>query len=804
MSSDIKEMPSNPMVRDQYIPEKFKYLGLKNTQRRIDGQRKAGGAAVYTRDIILPGMLYARFYMSPYPNAKILKMDTSKAEAMPGVRAVLRYDDPEIKGKIIPTLQGGEEMVVAGSAYYHGQPMGAVVVATSAQIADEALQTIEIEWEQRAFNLDPQKALAPDAPLSRPEWRPDGNLMPLFFQPTNVFGFGDVEKGLAEADKVIEFTARRRYHGCPDAEPVSGVVKWEEDCAELWVHSQHPYEHKWMMNQWFDMPMAKVKINSPFNGGMFGGFNWIDYSLVPTYIAALMAKRLQRPVKWQFDRKEAFMFGSLDAMETDFTVGFKEDGTITAVKMKSLFENLSYEPGLHLLENTKIPNVESETNVAQVNKGPTHAIRCEQLPPSFVMTHVFNHVAAELGMDPTKLAIINDGADGEGIEVLNKHKEELGFPVRDSLQECLAAGKKAINWDANYHAPGARKLPNGRYHGMGLMWDHEWEDNRGAAAAALMIQQDGTVSIIALRADVGVNAESTYCAIVAEELGMRYEDVHFRQNDDVHLPLMTPDGSCNLTTNGYVMKKIAKKAKQKLLELAVTKVDALDREFEAAFPGFKPEDLDVDDSFVFVKADPSNRKSVADVVRDLRGSHSMKHPYGAIQNTTHDPIYVWAWHRQGALGKEPGRHRMCRQVHFCEVEVDVETGEVDVTRVVNVNDVGKALCPEGVEGQQYGGTYMGIGRNMSEEHIWDPTTGVLLNANLIDYKFATLLDVGPIDTIIVETGMGLGPYGSVGIGEDVANDTTYLVHGAVYNAIGKWVDDGPITPDKVLNALNKA
>ena len=106
----------------------------------------------------------------------------------------------------------------------------------------------------------------------------------------------------------------------------------------------------------------------------------IDYSLVPTYIAALMAKRLQRPVKWQFDRKEAFMFGSLDAMETDFTVGFKKDGTITAVKMKSLFENLSYEPGLHLLENTKIPNVESETNVAQVNKGPTHAIRCEQLP----------------------------------------------------------------------------------------------------------------------------------------------------------------------------------------------------------------------------------------------------------------------------------------------------------------------------------------------------------------------------------------------------------------------------------------
>jgi xanthine dehydrogenase molybdenum-binding subunit len=124
--------------------------------------------------------------------------------------------------------------------------------------------------------------------------------------------------------------------------------------------------------------------------------------------------------------------------------------------------------------------------------------------------------------------------------------------------------------------------------------------------------------------------------------------------------------------------------------------------------------------------------------------------------------------------------------------------------VVNVNDVGKALSPETVEGQQYGGTYMGVGRNRSEEYIWDPKTGVLLNGNLVDYKMASMLDVGPIETLIVETGMGLGPYGSVGVGEDVANDTTYLLHGAIYNAIGQWVDDGPCTPDKVLKALGKS
>jgi len=223
-----------------------------------------------------------------------------------------------------------------------------------------------------------------------------------------------------------------------------------------------------------------------------------------------------------------------------------------------------------------------------------------------------------------------------------------------------------------------------------------------------------------------------------------------------------------------------------------------------AFPNMKPEDLDINDSVIYAKENPSIKKTVAEVVKDVRGSFVQKHEYGAIQNTTHEPIYVWAYHRQGRLGKEPGRQRLCRQAHFCEVEVDPETGEVEVIKVVNVNDVGKAMSPETVEGQQYGGTYMGVGRNRSEEYIWDTQTGVLLNGNLIDYKFSSMLDVGPIETIIVETGMGLGPYGSVGIGEDVANDTTFLLHGAVYNAIGKWVDNGPITPDKVLKALGKA
>ncbi len=821
MGQELEEMPNNPMEHDKYIPETFNLVGKRGI-RRIDGYRKASGKAIYTRDVQLPGMLYARFLTSPYANARIKGMNTSRAEALPGVRAILRYDDPEISGRKVISTYGGEEEILSGYAYFQGQQVGAVVAADTEDIANEALRLIEVEWEERPFVLEPEDALESGAPLARPEWIPapkgtisadlsatqgegaGSNKLPVSFGFGPVLRFGDIERGFKEADKIIEFRARRRYHGCADAEMQSGITRWEGECVDVWLHHQHPYEHKWTMHQWFDIPMNQVKINSPYNGAMFGGWNWIDYSMIPQCVSAILAKRTGRPVKWVFNRRDDFTFGQMDVMRTDFKVGAKRDGTITAVKLKTVYANCSFEAALHFLENTRIPDIYSETLLAQVNRGPTMAIRCEQAPPSFCFSHVFNHVAAELKMDPAEVALKNDGIEGEDMEYLAEFKRSHGFPVRDSLRECIEAGKKAIGWNEKWHPPGSKRLPNGRMHGMGFVWTHEWDSTRGASVAGLLIQPDGTVSIIALRSDIGVNAETTYCQIVAEELGMRIEDVFFRQQDDVYLPLMTPDGSCNLTTNGYVMKKVAKLAKKKLLELATSAVHLIEGDIPPAFPGMKPEDLDIKESVIYAKVDPSHKKSIAEVVKDLKGSVILPREYAAIQNTTHEPIFVWAWHRQGRLGVEPGRHHLCRQAHFCEIEVDPETGEIEVTKVVNVNDVGKAISPEAVEGQQYGGTYMGIGRNRSEEYIWDNPTGVLLNGNLIDYKFSTMGDVGSIETIIVETGMGYGPYGSVGVGEDIGTVTSYLLESAVYNAIGKWVDDGPLTPDKVLKALGKA
>ena len=174
------------------------------------------------------------------------------------------------------------------------------------------------------------------------------------------------------------------------------------------------------------------------------------------------------------------------------------------------------------------------------------------------------------------------------------------------------------------------------------------------------------------------------------------------------------------------------------------------------------------------------------------------------QNGTQAPVFEWAYHRQGRYGCEEGRHRLCRQGYFCEVEVDPDTGEVDIKKIVNINDVGKALSPETCEGQQYGGAYMGAGRAMSEEVIYDPKTGVKLNGNLIDYKVFTMRDIDKTENILIESGMGYGPYGLVGIGEDIATVVPGVIGAALHNAIGEWVDDHPITPDKVLKAIDKA
>lgn len=801
-------------VADPFPLEEYKVIGKRGVLRN-DGREKATGTARYTIDVQLPGMLFARFLTSPYPHAKIIGMDTSEAERMSGVRCVLRYDDPELaEGVAVSGHELNSVPALPGVAHFQGEEVGAFVVADNEEIAENALKVIKVEWEQRPFMLDVEKAIESGTPLTNPEEFPDSNMWMVHNE-----GHGDVEKGFAEADKVVEFKWTFGLNTWVGPERPCGVWRWNGDFAEVWVKQQRPHIAKRAISTWFGgIPMSKIDIHCPYQGASFGGWSQMAWNLSGTYLAALASKRTNRPVKWAFNRREDFYGGNMDAGVFYVKVGFKLDGTITAVSERAVTLNQdmpTFGIVAHLMENTKIPHIAGRNEAAWVNKGHTVPTRCEMNINCYTVNLVFNRVADELGMDPVEVSILNDGAEGHDMEWLNARKAELGFEVRDSLKECVEKGKAAIGWDEKRHASGVKKLPNGKMHGLGFTWTHEWEDSAGASEIGMYFERnDGSVTILGCRADVGVNAETAYCQIAADELGVPVEIVRFKHTEDAGFFTMTPDTSTNLSVNGWAVRNAARVLKQKLLETAVAPraVTQL-TSFPPAFPDKRAEELDVKDGVIFEKADPANSMTIADFIGPsgaqgpltstvgeplLVGKEGISYPYRGTP-----PIFNHGWHIQRGcyLGV---RLRFCRQAHFMEVEVDPETGAVDIIKVVTVNDVGKVINWDGCEGQAYGGAIMAIGRGMTEEVVYDERTGIMLNGNLLNYKIPTMMDYGEIETIMVETGMGYGPYGSVGIGEDVATVVPALIGPAVQNAIGVWVEGFPITPDRVLKALGKA
>jgi CO/xanthine dehydrogenase Mo-binding subunit len=806
----IIELMDN-LKADKYPLASYIHIGRRGV-RRLDGYEKASGKATYTMDVQLPGMLHMRFLTSPYPHAAIKSMDTTRAESLTGVRYVLRHDDPDLSSAA--DLGGHAPSSVAvlpGVAHFEGEEVGAAVAADTESIAEEALKLIEVEWEQRPFVLDVDKANVPGAPLANPEEYPGGNYYNQGI--LDVEKLGDVEKGFAEADMILEFESRRRLHTWIGPERPCGVFKWNGEYPEVWVKQQRPHISKRVVSSWFGgIPMNRITMHCLYQGASFGGWSQVPWNMGGHYCAALVARRTGRPVKWVFTRREDFYGGEMDEGIYRYKVGAKKDGTITAVEVQALLSNLLFPVfgvARHFIENTRIPHVYGKIEAVQVNKGTNVPTRCEQNPNCQSLTLVFDRVADALGRDPTELALKNDGADGHSMEWLNQRKAEMGFRVRDSLRECIQKGKEAIGWDEKWHPPGSKKLPNGRMHGLGFTWTHEWEDSAGSSEIGIRIERnDGTATILGMRCDNGVNAETAYCQLAADELGMRIEDVFYRPQFDPGFFTMTPDSSTNMSVNGFAIRNAARLLKRRILEAATSPSGQTQRgSFPPALQGYRPEDLDMKDSVIFVKSDPSKMISLRELAQPSGAEgpmcHSPEMGEGAQRSNFSAPLFAHSWQvQQGAYSSY--RLRLCRQAHFMEVEVDTETGQIVVTKVVNVNDVGKVISWEGCEGQQYGGTYMAIGRGLFEEVIHDPVTGVMLNGNLLDYKIATMNDAGPIETKLVETGMGYGPYGVVGIGEDVATVVPALIEPAVYNAIGVRIDEFPITPRMVLGALGKA
>ena len=787
--------------------KEFNHVG-KTGLRRRDGWEKVSGTAMFGRDFTFPGTLYARVLACPHANALIKSMDTSKAEVYPGVRRIVRYDDKD--HPLIPVW------VVPQQGRFEGEPMGVAVIAVSDEVAQDALRMIDIEWEVLPFVLECEDALKEGAPLCynlRSMTSPSNpssnrNTGPTGAQVGPVGNkLGDVQQGFEEADKIIEFTTYKAENHAR-VEPMSGSFVFKEDHLEAACPGQLPAKALAMnatgaLNA-YDHPI--------FHGGAFG--HGYPISLMFGFLGGVLSKIMNgTPVKILMDTSQSnFYCMSNDAGFEKFKIGFKNDGTITAVQTDSHYNQTTYECGVtHMEENTRIPNLLTNYEGAWVNRPTAFCCRSEQRVAAAGLNLTFSHVAAELEMDPTELALKNDGVHGHGMEFIQNLKREQGFPDRDSLAECVAVAKQAIDFDNVWHKAGTKTLPDGRKHGLAFSWDHSWTDMTFDGAVLIVMSPGSGMTAYSMKAEIsgqfpdhGLNAATSYCQLAAEEIGLNISDVYFKPNTEGHgIELQPPASASGMSVNGWAIIQACRQLKAQILHLAVNgpEMDIYPTyevpnpvRYEPYFPGKQPEDLDIKDGYVFEKANPDNRAGVGDVCQNKSATTAY-----------HAPLAAWGWYNAGNWGAEhPHRARMVRNAHFTEVAVDAETGDIEVLRVVNVNDVGKAITPESVKGQMYGGTIMGISRGKYEASIYDPNTGVKLNADLLQYMTSTIDDCGPIDTRIVETATGYGPYGLVGVAECCADILPSSIGPAVQNAIGVWIDDYPITPDKVLKALGKA
>jgi CO/xanthine dehydrogenase Mo-binding subunit len=810
------------------IPEDFSPVDY--SAPRQDAHDKLSGQALYTRDLNFPGMLYAKILTSPYAHARIVGMDTTKAEALTGVRDILKFDDPDIA---LENTTGGycasqyNILTLPRTSDFFQHPMGVVVVADTEEICDQALRLIDIEWEELPFILDMDESLKPGAPTIMPEVL---RLNPQAKDPNTVVTktteIGDVQDGMAEADKVIEYTLTRATNTPAGVEAMACIVQWRGDCLDIWPH------HTAHMQPMLASALApsvlinnialgygtstievknppkdrtqpipaiceynKITVNTPYQGAWYGGLAWLAYSTAFIRMAAILARRAQnRPVKLLYDESNFYCNGD-DAATYRCKVGAKKDGTITACDWHVIgpFGELHIDK-TH--ESTAIPNLKNTQEWALINQGHymcfRHGAHC--CVPHNVM---FDKVAAEFGLDPTDVALKNDGCQGHGWDWVTQYQKENGFEPRHSLKEVIELGKNAIDWNRKWHAPGTRKLPNGRMHGLGFVHINEWSWMAGRQHACLILRE-GTVHIIGERADFGMDTESAFRRCVASEAGLRYEDtvIQVQRSDAGAYQFWVPGGSMGIGQSTPQLVVAARELKKKILGYAVQPRQAMMpmmRGGQPLFPGKKVDDLDVKDGYVFEKANPSNRKTVKEVANAFWGDDpAIFHPTApnvsglTLDGKPHMAMYI-----------------MSRQAHFIEVEVDTETGEVLVTSLVCVNDVGHLFNRRGAEAQQYGGAMMGLGRSATEEKIYCPRTGVGLNFDNIGYHIGTMNDYPPVHCIINQSHLGYSSYGACGVGEDSGASMSGITAGAIFNATGKWALDYPLTPSRVLKALGK-
>ncbi len=747
---------------------------------KLDAEEKVTGKAIYIHDLKLPGMLYGKILYSPHPHAIIKSIDTSKAERLPGVKAVLTgYNTPSIKFGFYK-----DNTPLKANKVRSCRDEVAAVAAIDPDIAEEAIDLIKVEYEILPAVFDPEEAMKEGAPLIHEE-----HVGGKEKKPTNILNLpwrlvaGDVE----EARKNSAFVAEDRFkvtwvtHCCMGT---SGCVALFDLRNNLTIYSitQIP---SLAQRDFTDALSAmglkdkKVRVIKTTIGGGFGS-KLDTYAF--EYIAILLAYKTRKPVKILFTREEEFFATSpRQPAIIDIAQGCTKDGTLTFRDIKMILDNGAYTswgattPSVMMMPISslyKVPNIRYIAKCVYTNNTYCQAMRGYGNPQAtFAIDSQMDILAEMAGIDPLDFRLRNANTPGE-ITPQNFKITTCG------LRECIDAVAQKLDWRQN------RGRRDGRGIGMASMI-HVGGGARvyksDGCGTIIKIDDFGTVNVITGATDMGQGSDTVIAQIVAEELGVRIEDVVVIHTDTDVCPWDVGAHASRTTfVAGNSALGAARKVKQMLLEVAGQTL------------GESPENLDIRDRMVFSKKDPEKKSPLGKILRSAHyttgGKMVMAEHFYDPNNENLDREFKGNLSVTYAYG-----------THGVEVEVDKETGQVKILRYVAAHDVGKAINPMLLEGQVYGGATMGIGYALTERLILE--NGKVMNPNFLDYKILTAKDVPKIEAIVVETEDPFGPFGAKGIGEPGLVPTAPAIANAIYDAVGVRIKDLPITPEKILTAL---
>ncbi len=739
------------------VNQEFDVVGTRPI--RHDGADKVTGRARYGADYKASDLLFGKVLRSPYAHARIKSIDTSRAEALEGVRAIVTSADFPSAGSDKPTRRYQRNNVLAGDkALYVGQAVVGVA-AVNDHVAEEALALIHIDYEVLPPVTSAPQGMAPDAPILHDEMRTDES-GELGKDPSNVAThfqqvLGDISEGFANADFIVEkeFDTATVHQGY--IEPQNGTAFWNQDGRlHVWTSTQGAFPVRTSLSQILDLPVSKIRVTPMEIGGGFGG-------KIPVYlepVAALLSKKTGRPVKMQMSRKEVFEgTGPTPGSHIKIKMGATRDGKLVAAQA-----HLAYEAGAFpgspvgagatcVFACYDIPNIVIDGYDVVVNKPKTAAYRAPGATnAAFASETVVDILAEKVGMAPLDFRALNSSREG------TRRADGTAFGVIGST-EVIDAMKSHPHYNSSLEGSN-----RGRGVAVGFWMNIGWR-----SACSISVNYDGTINLLTGSTDIG-GTRASLAMQAAEVLGIPAEDVNptVVDTDSIGYTDVT-GGSRTSFATGWAAHEAAVDVRDEMIKRAARIWD------------IDPDDVEFNKSVFKSKSDPELSTTFKDLARQMNDTGG-----GVVGKSTVDPKGVGVSFA-GAIA---------------DVEVDPETGKVTVLRFTCIQDVGKAVHPSYVEGQMQGGSVQGIGWGLNEEYYMNPEGG-MDNFTLLDYRMPTSLDLPMIDTVIVEVANPGHPYGVRGVGEVSIVSPPAAIANAIYDAMGVRMENLPMNPPAVLAAL---